>query len=75
MQIKNETKIYKFLDFLEHLLCKKCWNNSTCLSDGIDDEIDRIHHDGIFLHFLGLKPKIKKDSFNRWILDTEHGFL
>ena len=68
LQAKNEQKLNEFLDFMDHFLCKSCWNDKKNVEKPF-------HHHGAFLYLLSFEPKITKDSFEKWISDTEHGLL
>lgn len=70
IQKLNEEKFLEFLNFIEHLLCKRCWKNENNI---IND--DAHHHHGGFLYLLNQNPKISKENFEKWKSDTEHGFL
>jgi hypothetical protein len=66
---------YKYLDFLELLCCKRCWNKSNNINTKVEEGRKFVHHKGGLLYLLSQNPKINYDQFNKWVGDLEHGFF
>ena len=74
LQVENELRLWKFLDFVEHVLCGACWRQRRIVeSDGVLNQ-QLYHHDGGFLKLLS-QQSISKQDFLNWFHDEKHGFI
>jgi hypothetical protein len=65
---KIDAKWYDYIDFIELILCKRCWRETHALGPPYH------HHGGIF-YLLSQEPKISDQELTLWENDLEHGLL
>lgn len=74
-QLKFDNLLSNFLDFFDLLCCRFCWIEDMKRRAKPIPEFKSWHTRGDLTRVLGTCRRFKKVYFQKWVNDTEHGFL